>query len=104
MFGCDYPHFESIVPNTKSAVAELLAAVDEADARKVLYRNATTVYGFDLDALQPDIDRIGFTFADATATESAIHKSAAFDFTPPVTRPIVPPAVGSAGRAARRTR
>jgi hypothetical protein len=34
----------------------------------------------DLEALQPDIDRIGFTFDDVTATASAVHNSAAPGF------------------------
>ena len=41
--------------------------VTEADARKILYGNAAEVYGFDLDALQPDIDRVGFELDDLVA-------------------------------------
>ncbi|MCU1390573.1 MAG: hypothetical protein JWL72_3911 [Ilumatobacteraceae bacterium] len=66
MFGVDYPHYESIAPGTKQRAAELFAhpAVDEADVRKILYGNAAAVYGFDLAALQPHIDRIGFDLTD----------------------------------------
>lgn len=67
MFGVDYPHFESIFPSTK-AVAELVGDPSvgeaEAEARKILYENAANVYGFDLAALQPHIDRLGFTVDD----------------------------------------
>ena len=38
--------------------------VTEEDARKILYKNAAAVYGFDLAALQPDIDRVGFDLSD----------------------------------------
>ena len=29
-------------------------------ARKILCGNAAAVYGFDLDRLQPDVERVGF--------------------------------------------
>jgi predicted TIM-barrel fold metal-dependent hydrolase len=66
MFGVDYPHFEAIWPDTNTAVAALVGdpAVSEADARKVLYENAAALYGFDLDALEPDMERVGFTVDD----------------------------------------
>jgi predicted TIM-barrel fold metal-dependent hydrolase len=69
MFGVDYPHFEAIWPETDTAVASLLGdpMVSEDDARKVLYANAAALFGFDLDALQPEFDRIGFTVDDVLA-------------------------------------
>jgi predicted TIM-barrel fold metal-dependent hydrolase len=62
MFGVDYPHFESFVPRTHEKVAALTSSpsVSREDAEKILFRNALTLYGFDRDALQPDIDRVGF--------------------------------------------
>jgi predicted TIM-barrel fold metal-dependent hydrolase len=73
MFGVDYPHFETIFPGTSHEVAQLVddPSVTEADARKILYGNAAEVYGFDLGALQPHIDRIGFTFDDVSAANAA---------------------------------
>ena len=73
MFGVDYPHFETIFPGTANEVAQLVddPSVTEADARKILYGNAAEVYGFDLGALRPHIDRIGFTFEDVTAANAA---------------------------------
>jgi hypothetical protein len=62
MFGVDYPHPESIVPNVIDN-ARLLAAmpnVTEADARKVLFENAADVFHIDLAALQPHFDRVAF--------------------------------------------
>jgi predicted TIM-barrel fold metal-dependent hydrolase len=66
MFGVDYPHFEAIWPETDAAVASLVGdpMVSEADARKVLYENAAALYGFDLDALAPEFERVGFTVDD----------------------------------------
>ena len=45
------------------SVAGLLAdpRVTDSEARKVLYENAADLFGFDLDALGPDIERVGFT-------------------------------------------
>ncbi len=62
MFGVDFPHPETIVPNVIEN-ARLMAAmpnVTEADARKVLFENAAAVYHLDLDALQPTFERVAF--------------------------------------------
>jgi predicted TIM-barrel fold metal-dependent hydrolase len=73
MFGVDYPHFESMVPRTADKVASLVAhpSVSEADAHKVLFENAAELYGFDLQGLQPHIERVGFELADVLASSSA---------------------------------
>jgi predicted TIM-barrel fold metal-dependent hydrolase len=62
MFGVDYPHFETIFPDTKKNAAGLAGApsVTEADTRKILFENAARVYDFDLDLLQPEIERVAF--------------------------------------------
>jgi predicted TIM-barrel fold metal-dependent hydrolase len=62
MFGLDYPHFESIVPNAMDKVAGLAddPSVTEADVRKILFDNAANLYGFDPDVLQAHVDRVGF--------------------------------------------
>jgi len=62
MFGADYPHFESVVPNTMDKVADLAGdpSVTDADTRKILFDNAAKLYTFDLAVLQPHIDRVGF--------------------------------------------
>jgi hypothetical protein len=73
MFGLDYPHFESIVPNAMDKVAGLAGdpSVTEDDARKILFDNAAALYGFDLDVLQPHVDRVGFELDDVLATTAA---------------------------------
>ncbi|WP_036494086.1 amidohydrolase family protein [Nocardia sp. BMG111209] len=60
MVGIDYPHFETIYPNTDAQIAELTGqpTVTAADTRRLLFDNAVTVYGFDSAALQPVIDRV----------------------------------------------
>ncbi len=73
MFGVDYPHFESIYERVSDEVAGLVSAsgVTEGDVHKVLYKNAAELYGFDLGAIQPDIDRVGFETGDLLATAPA---------------------------------
>jgi predicted TIM-barrel fold metal-dependent hydrolase len=69
MFGVDYPHPESIVPNVIDN-ARLFAAmpnVTEADVRKVLYENAAEVFHLDLVALESTLDRVGFELDDEVA-------------------------------------
>ncbi len=62
MFGVDYPHFESVFPDTAAQVDALVAhpAITTEVAEKILYGNAARVYGFDLARLQPDTERVGF--------------------------------------------
>jgi predicted TIM-barrel fold metal-dependent hydrolase len=69
MFGVDYPHFESIFPDTRDQVANLVGepSVTERDARKVLFDNAAAVYGFDADELQAHVDRVGFELDEVAA-------------------------------------
>jgi predicted TIM-barrel fold metal-dependent hydrolase len=73
MFGVDYPHFETIFPGSLDQVGALVndPAITEADARGILYANAAEVYGFDLDALEPEIERIGFAIDQVPATTAA---------------------------------
>jgi hypothetical protein len=69
MFGVDYPHFESSFNRNMGEVATLLTTpgVTEEDARKIMLTNAVKALDFDLDALQPHIDRVGFDPADVIA-------------------------------------
>jgi predicted TIM-barrel fold metal-dependent hydrolase len=72
MFGADYPHFESIVPDTKTKVAGLAGdpSVTDDDVQKILFDNAATLYGFDVAALQPHVDRVGFEVDDLLAASA----------------------------------
>jgi len=62
MFGVDFPHFESIWPVTKETVQGTLGwiGVGYEEAHKILMQNPARAYGFDLDALAPTIERVGF--------------------------------------------
>jgi predicted TIM-barrel fold metal-dependent hydrolase len=74
MFGVDYPHFESIYPSTVDQVEALVnePSMTEADVQNVLFNNAAELYGFDVDALQAHVDRVGFDLsAMALATAAS---------------------------------
>ena len=73
MFGLDYPHFESIVPDAMAKVHSLVAhpGVTVEDTERILFSNAADLYGFDRSVLQPHIDRVGFELDDILATSPA---------------------------------
>ena len=62
MFGVDYPHFESVFPDTGRSVDALVRhpSITTEAVRKILCENAAGVYGFDLEGLAPEIERVGF--------------------------------------------
>jgi predicted TIM-barrel fold metal-dependent hydrolase len=78
MVGADYPHPETVFPIMFDEVRSLVEhpSVSDADARRVLYENAASLYGFDLAALQPHIERVGFDLADVPRTSADQHAAA----------------------------
>jgi predicted TIM-barrel fold metal-dependent hydrolase len=72
MFGVDYPHFETIWPLTKETVQATLGylEVTEDELRRILMENAAGVFDFDLQALDPVIERAGFDPADLLTARS----------------------------------
>jgi hypothetical protein len=66
MFGLDFPHFESHYCVVEDEVRAILASpcFSADDVESLLFRNAAEVYGFDLDALAPDIERVGVELDD----------------------------------------
>ena len=66
MFGLDYPHFESHYCVVEDEVRALVASpcFSDSDVENVLFRNAAKVFGFDLEALRPEIERIGIELGD----------------------------------------
>jgi hypothetical protein len=73
MFGVDYPHFESVFPDTLAQVDALVShpSITTEVAVKILCTNAARVYGFDLDAIRPDVERIGFDLDGGTVSRPA---------------------------------
>ena len=66
MFGVDYPHFETAWPAVKETVRGTLGHLGytEQDARKVLMENPARAFGFDLDVLAGDVERVGIDAGD----------------------------------------
>jgi len=81
MWGSDYPHDESTFPNTREGLRRAFHDAPEDDLRKVLSGNAATLYGFDLERLQPIADRVGPTVEELTVPFEGIpegNRSPAF--------------------------
>jgi predicted TIM-barrel fold metal-dependent hydrolase len=71
MFGVDYPHFESVFPETKVQVDALVyhPSITAEVSRKILCENAAQLYGFDLAFLRPAIERVGFEVDGSPGTD-----------------------------------
>jgi len=62
MYGVDFPHFETCFQRNMGEVATLVTTpiITENEAHHILFDTAADLYGFDVEALQPDVERIGF--------------------------------------------
>jgi predicted TIM-barrel fold metal-dependent hydrolase len=72
MLGADYPHHEgTIAVGTRSYLKATLGAecVPRAEAERMLAFNAAQLWGFDIQALQRDAERIGLMFGDILSPE-----------------------------------
>lgn len=67
MWGSDYPHKEASTPFSREAIALSFAGVPLEETKMMLSGNAASLYGFDLEFLQPIADRIGPRAADVFA-------------------------------------
>ena len=61
MWGNDFPHPEGTWPHTAEFLASAFGDIPEDETRRMLGLTAAEVYGFDTEALQPLVDRIGPT-------------------------------------------
>ncbi len=61
LWGNDYPHYEGCYPYSRENMRLAFADVDEQQVRMMLGENAAKLYGFDLEALRPEAERIGIT-------------------------------------------
>ena len=61
MWGNDLPHPEGTFPYTRYWIRERFHDVPEDEARRMLGLTAAEVYGVDVDALRPMVDKIGPT-------------------------------------------
>ena len=87
MYGVDYPHFETNFKRNMGEVATLVTTpvIGDAEAHSILFDTAATLFDFDVDALQPDIDRVGFELADVRANAEQIMRSMD-DYVDPMSR------------------
>jgi hypothetical protein len=75
MYGVDFPHFESCFQRNMGEVASLLttSVISDGESQRILFDTAADLYGFNVDALQPDIERMGFEFDDIRARAEEIR-------------------------------
>ncbi|MCH2169519.1 amidohydrolase [Myxococcota bacterium] len=59
LWGSDYPHPEGTWPYTEHCLQHAFWGVPEIETRSILGTSAADLYGFDSDALQPLVERIG---------------------------------------------
>jgi predicted TIM-barrel fold metal-dependent hydrolase len=83
MWGIDYPHYEGTYPYTREALRFSFHDIPPAQLHPILGRTAAQVYGFDLDALAPLVERIGPTEEEvATPLESVPAGASSTAFEP----------------------
>ncbi len=76
MWGSDYPHHESTYPFTREGLRRAFAGTEPAELRQLLAGNAASVYGFDLERLQPVADRVGPSVDELNAPLTAVPAGA----------------------------
>jgi hypothetical protein len=94
MFGVDFPHFESIWPVTKETLQGTLGwiGVPEHEARMILMENPARAYGFDLDALAPHVERVGYEVSELLEPSNADPGGGGIGLHRPGHAPLVPSA------------
>jgi predicted TIM-barrel fold metal-dependent hydrolase len=61
LWGNDYPHYEGCYPYSRENMQLAFAEVDPQEVRMMLGENAAKLYGFDLEALRANAERIAIT-------------------------------------------
>lgn len=64
LWGNDFPHPEGSFPYTREMVRQRFKDVAVEECHRILGRNAAELYGLDVDALAPLVERIGPRLAD----------------------------------------
>ena len=85
MWGSDYPHFEGTSPYTREALRHAFHSVPPSEVAAMIGLNAARVYGFDLAALAPLVERIGPTVAEVAEPLERVPadaRSTAFEYDP----------------------
>ena len=68
LWGNDFPHPEGTFPHTREVLRERFHDVDPDETRRMLGANAAELYGVDVAALAPLVERIGPLVTDVHAT------------------------------------
>jgi hypothetical protein len=76
MWGSDYPHMEGTAPYTREALRHTFSGVPPDEVASMVGGNVAAVYGFDLDALAPLVERIGPTVAEVGEPLAAVPADA----------------------------
>ncbi len=58
LWGNDYPHYEGCYPHSRENMRLAFSDVDPKEVRMMLGENAAELYGFDLEALRPDAEKL----------------------------------------------
>ncbi len=61
LWGNDYPHYEGCYPYSRENMRLAFADVEEREVRMMLAENAAKLYGFDLEKLRPEAEKLGIT-------------------------------------------
>jgi predicted TIM-barrel fold metal-dependent hydrolase len=61
LWGNDYPHYEGCYPYSRENMRLAFSDVPEREVRMMLAENAAALYGFDLEKLRPDAEKLGIT-------------------------------------------
>jgi predicted TIM-barrel fold metal-dependent hydrolase len=67
MWGSDYPHLEGTWPNSMESLRTTFGSYPEDEIRRMLGGNAAEVYGFDLEALVPIVEKVGPALSEIVA-------------------------------------
>jgi Amidohydrolase len=82
MYGVDFPHFETCFQRNMGEVATLVSTpfISDAEAQDILFDTAAEIFRFDVDALRPHVERVGFDVDDVRARADEItHDMPDFD-------------------------
>ncbi len=76
-WGNDFPHPEGTWPHTREFLAKVFCDIPRDETAAMLGLNCAEIFGFDVEALQPLVDRIGPTPEELGQTEDHTAKWAA---------------------------
>ena len=70
LWGADYPHIEGTWPHSIAAMQDAFNGCTRDEIRSMASENTADVYGFDLERLRPEAERVGPLLDDLVTPES----------------------------------